>query len=149
MKSIFDQVTRNEILARIDTLNANSKSQWGTMSISQMVRHCTICEDYYFGKVKVKRSWLGVFVGRSAINSILKNDDTTIGRNAPTAKQFLVTEEVSNLNDEKEKWKSAVNRYATFSDDYFMHWFFGKMTKDELGQFIYKHSDHHLKQFGC
>ncbi|HEV8512779.1 MAG TPA: DinB family protein [Cyclobacteriaceae bacterium] len=148
MKSIFDQVTRDEVINRINILSTDSKAQWGTMTIGQMIRHCTICEDYYFGKIKVKRSWLGMFVGRSAINSILKNDSTTIGRNAPTAREFKVTEAIQGLNEEKERWKSAVNRYATFGDNYFAHWFFGKMTKEELGQFIYKHCDHHLKQFG-
>lgn len=147
MKSIFDQVARDEVITRINALNTNNKAQWGTMTVGQMVRHCTVCEDYYFGKIKVSRSWLGMLVGRSAINSILRDDNTSIGRNAPTAKQFKVNEEVSNLQDEKEKWKSAVNRYATFSDNYFIHWFFGKVTKEELGQFIYKHCDHHLKQF--
>jgi hypothetical protein len=117
------------------------------MTVDQMVRHCAICEDYYFGKIKVKRSWLGIFVGRIAINNILKNDNSNMSRNAPTAASFKVTENVKNLEEEKDKRKSLVNRYATFSGDYFMHWFFGKMTKEELGQFIYKHSDHHLRQF--
>ena len=149
MKSIFDQTTRNEVINRIDLLNTGSKAQWGTMTVGQMVRHCSICEDYYFGKIKIKRSWLGIFVGRIAINSILKNANSNMGRNAPTATSFRVTEDVKNLEEEKEKWKLAMNRYATFSDDYFAHWFFGKMTKEELGQFIYKHCDHHLRQFNC
>jgi len=148
MKSIFDQVTRDEVISRIDSLNSNSKAQWGTMTVGQMVRHCTVCEDYYFGKIKVKRSWMGMLFGRSAINAILKDETTNINKNAPAALQFKVTEHVRNLGDEKEKWKAAVNRYATFSNDYFIHWFFGKMTKKELGQFIYKHCNHHLKQFG-
>jgi hypothetical protein len=117
------------------------------MTVGQMIRHCTLCEDYYFGKIKVKRSWLGIFVGRFALNAILKDETTTVNKNAPTALQFKVREPVQNVEDEKTKWKSAMNRYATFGDDSFIHWFFGKMTKDELGQFIYKHCDHHLKQF--
>src|SRR6185295_13624045 len=125
MKSIFDQATRDEVINRINTLNAGSKAQWGTMTVGQMVRHCNICEDYYFGKIKIKRSWLGIFVGRIAINSILKNDNSNMGRNARTATSFKVTEDVKNLEKEKEKWKLAMNRYATFGDDYFAHWFFG------------------------
>jgi hypothetical protein len=72
-----------------------------------------------------------------------------MGRNAPTASSFKVTENVTNLEEEKDKWKSLVSRYSTFNSDYFMHWFFGRMTKEELGQFIYKHSDHHLRQFNA
>jgi hypothetical protein len=147
MKSIFDPVTREEVINRINSLNTDSKAQWGTMSVGQMVRHCTLCEDYYFGNIKVKRSWIGILFGRFAINGILKNENATLAKNAPTASRFKVTETVHNLDDEKEKWKSLVNRYAIVNYKYFVHWFFGKMTKEELGQFIYKHCDHHLKQF--
>jgi len=147
MKSIFDKGTRDEIINRINSLNTSSKAQWGKMTVGQMVRHCIVCEEYYFGNIRVKRSLLGRLFGKPAINGILKDDDTTLKKNAPAAPQFKVTENVQNLEDEKEKWKSLVNRYATFSNDYFVHWFFGKMKKEQLGQFIYKHCNHHLKQF--
>ncbi|MGN6295122.1 MAG: DUF1569 domain-containing protein [Chitinophagaceae bacterium] len=69
-------------------------------------------------------------------------------RNAPTSSRFIVTENIHNLEEEKVKWKSLIERYATFSQQEFTHWFFGRLTKNQLGQFIYKHCDHHLKQFG-
>jgi hypothetical protein len=31
----------------------------------------------------------------------------------------------------------------------FVHPFFGRMTQEETGVLAYKHSDHHLRQFGC
>jgi hypothetical protein len=149
MKSIFDQVTRDEVVTRIDSLNTNSKAQWETMTVGQMVRHCSLCEEHYLGRLKVKRSLLGILFGRSAIKGILKDDNTSFGRNAPTAFEFKVTEKIQNVEAEKDKWKSLVNSYSTFSSNYFVHWFFAKMTKEELGQFIYKHCDHHLRQFNC
>ena len=42
MKSIFDEKAYNEIVSRVNNLNANSKGQWGTMTIAQMVWHCQI-----------------------------------------------------------------------------------------------------------
>jgi hypothetical protein len=37
--------------------------------------------------------------------------------------------------------------YANYSNNNFTHWFFGKMTKDQVEYFVYKHTDHHLRQF--
>lgn len=147
MKSIFDKDIREEIINRINSLNENSKAKWGKMTVSQMVRHCSICEEYYYGNIKVKRSFLGRIVGKSALNAILKDETTRIKKSAPTSPAFKVNEPVLHLEPEKDKWKQLIARYGSFRDDHFTHWFFGRMTKKQLGQFIYKHSDHHLRQF--
>lgn len=148
MKSIFDKTVRAEVTRRIDDLNERCQPLWGKMNVAQMVRHCCLCEEYYQGSIKVKRSFLGRIVGKAAARSILKNEASTFSRNAPTSPVFRVTEAVNDLESEKQKWKSLVERYALFSDETFTHWFFGKLTKTQLGQFVYKHCDHHLKQFG-
>lgn len=148
MKSIFEAKTREEVINRIDSLTPDSKAVWGRMTAAQMVRHCSICEEYYFGGIAVNRSFLGRIVGKIAIKRILKDENSTFPKNASTPPPFKVTEDIENLETEKLKWESLIDRYATFSDEEFNHWFFGKMTKAQLGQFIYKHTDHHLGQFG-
>jgi hypothetical protein len=148
MKSIFKQEDRAEIISRINTLNAASKAQWGRMTVGQMLRHCALCEAYYMGNIEVKRSLLGRIFGKMAINSILKNEHVPFPKNSAAPAQFRVTENISHIEEEKQKWLSQIEQYANYNDDYFTHWFFGKMTKEQLGQFVYKHSDHHLKQFG-
>ena len=72
------------------------------------------------------------------------------GKGAPTAKEFIITDKrifdvektrlIKNLGEtvgkgEKHDWPAHVT--------------FGKMTGDQCGKSIYKHLDHHLKQFGC
>jgi hypothetical protein len=148
MKSIFDQEIREEVVKRINSLNEGCKAQWGKMSVIQMVRHCSLCEEYYYGRIKVKRSFLGRIVGRMAIKGILKDEATELKRNAPTSPQFRVSEEIGNIEAEKQSWKLLIERYETLKEDKYVHWFFGKMTRAQLGQFIYKHCDHHLRQFG-
>ena len=148
MKSIFDGRARAEITERINSLTESSKALWGEMAVGQMIRHCAVCEEYYHGNIKVKRSFLGRLFGRSALSGILKDETSGLGRNAPTAPQFIVRDDVQNLENEKEKWKSLIASYETYENETFTHWFFGKMSKTQLGQFIYKHCDHHLRQFG-
>ena len=40
-----------------------------------------------------------------------------------------------------------MEEYAHFSNNDFVHWFFGKMTKEQVGYFVYKHTGHHLREF--
>lgn len=148
MKSIFDKEIRYTVINRINSLNENSKAQWGRMTVAQMVRHCSICEEYYYGKLKVKRSFLGRIFGKLAIEMILSNETTGFKKNSTTPPQFKVTELDLLVETEKDNWKQLINKYETFPEDQFTHWFFGKMNRRQLGQFIYKHSDHHLRQFG-
>lgn len=147
MKSIFEESTRVEVIKRIRTLTPESTASWGSMTVGQMVRHCAICEAYYYGDIRIKRSFAGRIFGKKAIKAILKDENSGLHRNAPTAPPFRVTEEVIDLESEKRKWVALIERYATFNQELFTHWFFGRMSKEQLGQFIYKHTHHHLVQF--
>jgi len=149
MKSIFNKADQNEIIKRIDSLDQNSKAAWGKMSVEQMVKHCILCEDYYFGNVAVKRALLGRIIGKMAIRGILKPGNTLLRKNAPSVPAFLVTGPVTDLDSQKRTWKSLIERYDSFTAENFTHWFFGKMTKEQLGQFIYIHCNHHLTQFNA
>lgn len=136
-----------EILNRIDSLNQESKPAWGEMNVAMMVKHCALCEEYYHGRFLVNRSFLGRLIGKTALRGILKDEQSMLQKNAPTSPQFKVVNEIETLEIEKEKWKLLIEQYCSYDKEYFKHWFFGKMSKEQLGQFIYKHCDHHLRQF--
>jgi hypothetical protein len=147
MKSIFDKATREEVLARINTLNENSTAQWGKMTVAQMAKHCTLFEEMVLGKTKYKRSLIGRLFGKMALKKNLE-DDAPLRRNTPTLREFMVKEE-GNLPTEKTKWVALLGEYEHFSNPDFVHPFFGKMTKEQIGYLAYKHCDHHLRQFNA
>lgn len=148
MKSIFEESTRNEVIDRINKLSPSSEAGWGKMKVAQMLRHCVLCEEYYLGNVQVKRSFMGRVFGSGAIRKILKDEKGSFGKNAPTVAHFRVSDTNLNFSEEKTNWIRFIKSYATFDKNSFTHWFFGPMSKEQLGLFIYKHCDHHLKQFG-
>jgi len=90
---------------------------------------------------------LGRLIGKKVINKTLKDEQSMLQKNAPTSPQFRFNNDIVNLEFGKEKWKFLIEQYAFFDKEYVTHWFFGKMSKQQLGQFIYKHCDHHLRQF--
>lgn len=145
MKTVFDQATRDELIQRIKSLDENSTPQWGKMTVYQMLKHCTLWENMVAGKQQYKRVFIGRLFGKLALKNELK-EDSQIRRNSPTIPELLVKEE-GDVAAEKTKWIALIEAYAHFSNDNFVHPFFGKMTKEQIGYFAYKHSDHHLRQF--
>ncbi|BAU55097.1 DinB family protein [Mucilaginibacter gotjawali] len=148
MKTVFDEETRRELIERINNLNENSLAQWGKMNVYQTIKHCILADENYLGKRNYKRTFLGRVIGKIALKGMLK-DDKPMSRNAPTGKDFKITETKGNLAAEKAKWIASIREYGDFSNPGFVHWFFGKMTKEQVGYFAYKHNDHHLRQFDC
>lgn len=146
MKSIFDKTTRDELLVRINSLNENSTAQWGKMNVSQMLQHCTKWDEMALGKKKYKQSLIGKLFGKMALKDMLK--DKPMKKNLPTVPSFKITQN-TDVAEEKKKWITLLDEYEHFSDERFIHPFFGAMTKENTGIMVYKHIDHHLRQFNC
>jgi hypothetical protein len=63
------------------------------------------------------------------------------------AGDLKVNEMHGDVDAQKKKWMERMAAYQNFSNPGFIHDFFGRMTKEEIGIFVYKHADHHLRQF--
>jgi hypothetical protein len=146
MKTIFDKTTSHELIARINTLNENSMPQWGKMNIYQMLKHCRQWDEMILGMIMCKRSFIGRVFGKMALRGVLK-DDGLLKRNMPSSPELVVKENNGNVACEKTKWIALIEEHPHFSNHGFVHPFFGKMTKEQIGYLAYKHMDHHLRQF--
>ncbi|MFL5772560.1 MAG: DUF1569 domain-containing protein [Flavisolibacter sp.] len=147
MKSVLNKPDRDELINRINSLNENSTRQWGQMNVYQMLRHGVLCDELFLGKRHHKRSFMGRLFGKAGLKNLLR-EDKPFPRSAPTSNAFKIKEDSGDIESEKKKWIELIESYKNFPGDY-MHWFFGKMSKEQLGQFVYKHNDHHLRQFGA
>ncbi len=148
MKTIFDEATRSELIKRINSLDQNNKAEWGKMNLIQMLKHCNVAEEMYLGYAIYKRTLLGKLIGPWVLKGLIK-DDIPMNKNAPTSPHFKIKETDGDLEAEKNKWIGLIKAYAHYNNLEFIHWFFGRMTKDQLGLFVYKHADHHLRQFNA
>ena len=146
MKSIFGSSIRYELINRIDSLTEDLYPQWGKMSVHQMIKHCVLCDEMYLGKTKYKRYFVGYLFGKIELKKLMK-DETPKKRNSPTKSNFKNLELSGNFEVEKSKWIKLVHEYGIYTEREFIHWFYGKMTKDQIGISVYKHIDHHLRQF--
>ena len=148
MKSIFDEINRTELINRIKTVNQNSSKQWGKMNIYQMIKHCSNWEEWILGlnKPKYKQEFIGFIFGKMALKNIMKNENP-LRRNTPTTDAFKIKEKSGDIEAEKKKWITLIEKYEHYSNPEFIHDFFGRMTKEQIGILAYKHTDHHLRQF--
>ena len=147
MKNIFNHMHTAEILDRIDKLSPNSQPQWGKMDVAQMLAHCSSFQDIAMGKSFPPRSWLGIIVGRFA-KQIIYNDKT-LPHNMSTIPTILIADD-REFDTEKEKLKQKIITFQNNGPEECTthpHPFFGNLTSEQWGKGIYKHLDHHLKQF--
>jgi hypothetical protein len=150
MKTVFDKITREELINRINKLSEKNTSRWGKMNIYQMVKHCATWEEWIVGKNKpsYKQEFIGKIFGKIALKRMIKNENP-LDRNVPTSKQFKSIEKEGDIQAQQQKWIALIREYENYSNPGFIHDFFGRMTKEQIGVLAYKHSDHHLRQFGA
>ncbi len=148
MKSIFDKTTRDELINRINSVSERSSAQWGKMNIYQMLKHCTLWDEWVLGQGehKYKQAFVGRIFGKMALKGLIK-DEHPLGKNVPTLAELKVAEKNGDVASEKKKWIKLIEDYSGYSNPNYIHSFFGKMTKEQIGYLAYKHTDHHLRQF--
>ena len=148
MKTVFDKATRENLIQRINSLDKAKIAVWGKMNVYQMTKHCTLWNEWVLGEkdFNYMQDFIGKIFGKMALKSNTK-DDKPIAKNMPAGKGFTVKEKNGDIETQKAIWINQIESYKNFSNDKFIHDFFGKMTKEQIGIFAYKHNDHHLRQF--
>ncbi|MCC3153212.1 DUF1569 domain-containing protein [Hymenobacter sp. BT770] len=150
MKTIFDKPTQKELIDRMHGLHEDSSAQWGRMNAYQMLKHCALAHEMILQNQTHPRALMGRLLGRILLKNEVK-DDRPMRRGNPTIPALQVNETTGDFAAEKSRWVGLVHDYAQYSfpDHSFVHPFFGKMTREQIGYHAYKHTDHHLRQFGC
>lgn len=149
MKNLFDAISANEVKVRLSKLGPQSERQWGKMTAPQMVAHCSVSMQWAVGEVVPDHGPLPVRVlGRLIKPMVFRNDDP-LRKNSPTAKSLLITNE-RDLSKERERLTGLIDRFVAGGSAACTnnpHSFFGKMTPEQWAILMYKHLDHHLRQF--
>jgi len=150
MKTIFEYNIAENFVERIETLTPKSNAKWGKMNVSQMLKHCSDVSKITFGDKKLKRPFISKLIGKMILKKSIKND-SPLGHNKPTH-PALIIKHTPDFDSEKKELIQLVSRYSSIDKSDFdgrIHPFFGKMNTNQWGILIYKHLDHHLRQFGA
>lgn len=148
MESLFDTPVYNAVISRINKLSPASQRNWGKMEVAQMLAHCKVAFGVPLSEKPMPRSMLGLLLGW-AVKKKLYNESPW-KQNLPTAPNFIVKDQ-RDFDKERLELTDLINKFCTRGPGkvgLFPHPMFGSFTKEQWGQAMYKHLDHHLRQFG-
>jgi hypothetical protein len=149
MKNLFEITTVEEVKGRMSALRADSARQWGKMNAAQAMEHCARGMELALGDRRPPRVLIGRILG-PVIKPIAFRDGEPMRKNSPTVPRLAVIEE-TDLVQGRERLCGLVDRFVACGPggctDH-PHSFFGRLTPDEWSAWMYKHLDHHLRQFG-
>lgn len=149
MKNLFEAGVADELQERISLLQPDSQRLWGKMSVAQMLEHCSRGVESALGDFKPPRMLIGRILG-SFIKSKALGNEEPLRRNSPTLPALIVLDE-RDLSRERDRLCGLIDRFVAEGRagcTTHPHAFFGKLTPDEWAELMYKHLDHHLRQFG-
>lgn len=147
--SIFNSSTTESILTRISKLTATTPAKWGKMNVGQMMAHCTVPYEQIFGENTdrpplLMRLMVQLFFKKGIVN------DVPYKQNLPTAPSF-VKAETYDFEREKSRLINYIKNVEKMGEEAFEGMksnSLGTLKAIEWNNLLYKHLDHHLKQFG-
>jgi hypothetical protein len=148
MQNLFDPASRDSILTRLSNLPPAAPRQWGKMGAAQMLAHCSVAMEAATGDRPRRQALIGKLLSPMVRSRVL--GDRPFSRSSPTDPTFIVKDE-RDFDAEKRRLIALVGKFCEQGPAAAArqtHSFLGRMTGDDWGVMMYKHIDHHLKQFG-
>jgi hypothetical protein len=148
MKTLFQSEAVDEIVARIGQLTPTTPALWGKMNVAQMLAHCSGAIDMASGRLILPRLLIGRILG-PFVKPIYTNDKP-FSKSSPTDKKLVVSD-ARNFVQEREQLKDRIRQFQLGGEARVTkrpHPFFGEFQPEEWARGMYKHMDHHLRQFG-
>jgi hypothetical protein len=115
-----------------------------------MLAHCSAGLEMAAGEIRPPRALVGRIIGRAVKRAALR-DDEPMRRNSPTARELIIGS-CADFETEMNRLNGLIDRFLRAGPagcTTHPHAFFGRLTRDEWAILMYKHLDHHLRQFGA
>lgn len=146
---VWSQDAVAQLVARIQHVSAQTVPLWGKMNAAQMMAHCCIPYEQALGidtkkPPLIMRMLLRVFFKKTLTNEV------PYKQNMPTAPAFIMPVDTT-FEESRSRLVRRVQELAAMGRDAFEgreQLTLGPLTSLEWNNLIYKHIDHHLRQFG-
>jgi hypothetical protein len=152
MKDLFDRTLADDIKQRIMRLDPESERRWGNMTLAQTLAHCTCGVQMAMGVINPKRASFPANVIGLVIKPLVFGDDKPMRRNSPSSPElFSVDPAQCDFERERTQLIATIDSFANKGAaccSWHPHPFFGRLKPHQWAILMYKHLDHHLRQFG-
>ncbi len=152
MKTFLHSEERREILSRIRKLTPTSRRRWGAMTPHQMVCHLADSVRAALGTRQIH--FIGNALTRTRIFRIMALNSLPWPRGVlPTAPEVDQAAGGTKPGEFEADVRELVRLLDEFANaearsNWPDHPIMGGFAREDWGRHIYKHCDHHLKQFG-
>ncbi len=147
--SLLSPSDLERLRTRLRGLSPSAPAQWGKMNAAQMLAHLNVALGASLGEATYKRGLLGHLFGGLAKGGAL--GEKPFGKGLPTDKAYKIRDE-RDFSKEQAGVFARLDRIAAGGHGAFTsgpHPFFGTLTPGEWDVLMWKHVDHHLRQFGA
>jgi hypothetical protein len=146
--SILNEADRAAIRQRIGHVTSSSMPRWGQMDAQAMLTHLRLSALMALGELPVackSKRFFQVFPVKHLILHL-----APFPKGAPTAPELLARDasQVEAIQVELVSLMERIGKGPREGDGP-VHPLFGRLSRREWGVATYKHSDHHLRQFGA
>lgn len=152
VKNLFDPTLAAETRQRVLQLRPDSQPLWGKMTVAQTLAHCTSGLEMAMGTIHPKRAPFPASVLGLVIKPLVFGNDKPMRRNSPSSPElFTVKPDLSDFKRERGRLVAAIDRFThegAACCSQHPHPFFGPLQPQQWAILMYKHLDHHLRQFG-
>lgn len=152
MKDLFDPTLVEDTKKRILQLRPDSERLWGSMGVAQTLAHCTSGIEMAMGIIQVKRAPFPASLIGVIIKPLVFRDDKPMRRNSPSSPELFSTDSTKcEFISERSRLIAAIESFASRGPggcSRHPHPFFGPLNPQQWAILMYKHADHHLRQFG-
>lgn len=147
MRTILDETDRQALLRRVASLTAGSTPRWGRMNVGAMIAHLSQWTRMALGELPVvpkNKVAFQVFPLKHLILYVFP-----FPKGVPTARELLAGA-VGPIEADQAALQALLLRLGEGAAAGMgpVHPLFGALTRREWCALAYKHSDHHLRQFG-
>lgn len=146
MPRIWDPGCEQQLIERLSPLTADTHPQWGKFTAARMLAHCADAMKAGLGEKRLasKNTLLRIFPFNKLIIYL-----APWPKGAPTAPELLRNDD-PDFEVEKAECVRTLRRFAAAGPKYRFaeHAAFGSLSGNDWGALMYRHLDHHWRQFG-
>ena len=152
MKNLFEPTLVEDVKRRIMRLHPESERRWGKMLLAVVLAHCTSGLQMAMGTINPKRAPFPANVIGRLIKPLVFGDDKPIRRNSPSSPELFTADSIQcEFERERMQLIKAIDSFVSTGAaccSQHPHPFFGPLNPQQWAILMYKHVDHHLRQFG-
>jgi len=147
-KNLLNKAAAGKMIARVNALQADTQPKWGIMNATEMLLHCNLCNNQVldgnipYQKSTIKQQLLRIIALYIAPHfpKNLKTEPDNDTKGKIGADQFEA---------QKKLFIETMQQFAERKDPITLtHPAFGNLNTTQWGIAEWKHTDHHLRQFG-